>query len=108
MSFQSASGALDDDGGSFTAADAQRNRLAIIGNIFGIFFRCSLKFLNNRADFHSDIRRFDPSGPVRLSPNLSSIIRRWNNALLKKRCYSDVLTASSTEFITIQAPMAPF
>jgi len=34
MSFQSASGALDDDGGSFTAADAQRNRQ---GNIFGIF-----------------------------------------------------------------------
>jgi hypothetical protein len=37
MSFQSASGALDDDGGSFTAADAQRNRQAIIGNIFGVF-----------------------------------------------------------------------
>jgi hypothetical protein len=32
-----ANGALDDDGGSFTAADAQRNYQAIIENIFGIF-----------------------------------------------------------------------
>jgi hypothetical protein len=97
----SANGALDGDGGSFTAADAQRNCQAIIGNIFGIFSKCPLKLLNNQADFDSDIRRFDPAGPVRLFAELvSSIIRHWNNALLEKRCYSDVLTASSTECIT--------
>jgi hypothetical protein len=37
--------------------------LKLLDGVFGLFSECTLKSLNNRADFDFAIRRFDPSRP---------------------------------------------
>ena len=46
--------------------------LKMLGCIFDIFSKCSLKSLNIQADFNSAIRRFDPSRPSQASDDITA------------------------------------
>jgi hypothetical protein len=69
--------------------------------IFSLFSKCSLKLLNNQADFDSAIRRFDPSRPSQPLSKGDKTYANIQGALLLPNGMAAVELSNETRLIDV-------